>query len=290
MHGGVAEHVLAALVHVAIEGAHDAAVGLGLRRAHLLHLHLDMERVARPHRLQPAQFVHSRRAHAGGFQHAAVPDQAEAKSQRLEARGDEPAIDRGLGGGGVGVEGLRIIGQGEIDDLAFRNRSRTGGEFVARLEIVEIAIRHRRRQPSAATMAAPSSRVEALPPRSGVRGPDLSASTRAIAPSTAAAAAASPRCVSIIAAVQIWPMGLAMPFPAMSGAEPCTGSNIEGNSRSGLMLAPGAMPIEPTTAGPRSDKMSPNRFEPTTTSNQSGWRTKCAVRMSMWYWSVLTCG
>jgi len=27
---------------------------------------------------------------------------------------------------------------------------------------------------------------------------------------------------------QIWPRGLAMPCPAMSGAEPCTGSNIEG--------------------------------------------------------------
>src|ERR671933_344208 len=76
----------------------------------------------------------------------------------------------------------------------------------------------------------------------------------------------------------------------MSGAEPCTGSNIEGYSRSGLMLADGAIPIEPTTAGPRSDRMSPNRFEATTTSNQSGWRTKCAVRMSIWYWSVLTSG
>ena len=50
------------------------------------------------------------------------------------------------------------------------------------------------------------------------------------------------------------------------------------------------MPIEPTQAGPRSDRMSPNRLEPTTTSNQSGWRTKCAVRMSIWYWSVLTSG
>ena len=36
-----------------------------------------------------------------------------------------------------------------------------------------------------------------------------------------------------------------MPRPAMSGAEPCTGSNIEGYSRSGLMLADGAMPIVP---------------------------------------------
>ena len=55
---------------------------------------------------------------------------------------------------------------------------------------------------------------------------------------------------SIIAPDQIWPIGLAMPRPAMSGAEPCTGSNIEGYSRSGLMLPEGAMPIEPTHRGP----------------------------------------
>ena len=41
------------------------------------------------------------------------------------------------------------------------------------------------------------------------------------------------------------------------------------SSRSGLMFAEGAMPIVPHTAGPRSDRMSPNRFEPTTTSKHS---------------------
>ena len=51
-----------------------------------------------------------------------------------------------------------------------------------------------------------------------------------------------------------------------------------------------AMPIEPARAGPRSDRMSPNRFEPTTTSNQSGCCTKWAHRISMWYWSVLMPG
>jgi hypothetical protein len=45
-----------------------------------------------------------------------------------------------------------------------------------------------------------------------------------------------------------------------------------------LMLAEGAMPIEPATAGPRSDRMSPKRLEPTTTSNQSGCCTKWAQR------------
>ena len=38
----------------------------------------------------------------------------------------------------------------------------------------------------------------------------------------------------------------------------------------GIDIAEGAMPIVPVQAGPRSDRMSPNRFAPTTTSNQSG--------------------
>ena len=71
-------------------------------------------------------------------------------------------------------------------------------------------------------------------------------------------------------ALQIWPIGLAMPRPAMSGAEPWTGSNRLGKRRSGLMFPLGAMPMVPVQAGPRSERMSPNRLEATTTSNQSG--------------------
>ncbi len=56
------------------------------------------------------------------------------------------------------------------------------------------------------------------------------------------------------------------------------------------MLPPGAMPMVPVQAGPRSERMSPKRLEPTTTSNQSGCCTKCAVRMSMWYCEVFTSG
>src|SRR3982750_1421179 len=68
----------------------------------------------------------------------------------------------------------------------------------------------------------------------------------------------------------------------MSGAEPCTGSNSEGNARSGLMLPDGAMAMVPVHAGPRAERMSPKGFEAETTSNQSGCCTKCATRMSMW--------
>src|SRR5205807_1943700 len=95
--------------------------------------------------------------------------------------------------------------------------------------------------------------VEAMPPRSRVRSfPSLTCSSTAV--TTARAASGWPRCSSIIAPVQIWAIGLATPRPAMSGAEPCTGSNIDGYSRSGLMLPPGARPIEPAMAGPRSDR------------------------------------
>src|SRR5262245_6183536 len=76
----------------------------------------------------------------------------------------------------------------------------------------------------------------------------------------------------------------------MSGALPCTGSKHDGNSRSGFRFADGAIPIVPVQAGPRSERMSPKRFERTTTSNQSGCCTKCAVRMSMWYCEVLIPG
>src|SRR5258708_34385003 len=48
------------------------------------------------------------------------------------------------------------------------------------------------------------------------------------------------------------------------GAEPCTGSNIEGNSRAGFRFADGAMPMVPAQAGPRRGRVSPNRFEPPT--------------------------
>ena len=63
--------------------------------------------------------------------------------------------------------------------------------------------------------------------------------TRSMARIRRAAAAASPRCSSIITPDQNVPIGLAMPLPMMSKAEPWIGSNMEGNLRSGLRLAVG---------------------------------------------------
>ena len=82
-----------------------------------------------------------------------------------------------------------------------------------------------------------------------------------------------------------------MPLPAMSGAEPCTGSNSDGKLRSGLMLPDGAMPMVPVQAGPEvgedvaeevggHDDIEPIRVE----------HEMRAVRMSMWYLSQRTSG
>ena len=49
----------------------------------------------------------------------------------------------------------------------------------------------------------------------------------------------------------------------MSGADPCTGSNKDGYLFSGLIFPDGAIPIVPVQAGPKSDKISPNKFDAT---------------------------
>ena len=75
------------------------------------------------------------------------------------------------------------------------------------------------RAETASAIACPSAVVEAVPPMSRVRfSPD--ASTRSMAATMARAASAWPRCSSIIAPDHIWPIGLAMFCPAISGAEP----------------------------------------------------------------------
>ncbi len=111
--------------------------------------------------------------------------------------------------------------------------------------------------------------VVAVPLRSGVCS-DGSAVTRSMARISRAAAAGSPRCSSIITADQKVPTGLAMPLPVMSKAEPWIGSNIEGNRRSGLRLAVGAMPIEPASAAARSERMSACRLVATIVSSDCG--------------------
>lgn len=56
----------------------------------------------------------------------------------------------------------------------------------------------------------------------------------------------------------------------MSGAEPWTGSNIDGTVPSTLMLPEAASPMPPVTAAARSVMMSPNRLSVTITSKRAG--------------------
>jgi len=72
--------------------------------------------------------------------------------------------------------------------------------------------------------------------------------------------------------------GLATPFPAMSGADPCTGSYnpvfVEPT------LAEASSPIEPATIAASSERMSPNMFSVSTTSKSAGRATSCIAALS----------
>ena len=74
-------------------------------------------------------------------------------------------------------------------------------------------------------------------------------------------------------------IGLATPLPAMSGAEPCTGSYsalrflVFGSTSPSE--ADASMPSEPVSIAAMSDSMSPNRLSVTITSNCFGLRTSC---------------
>src|SRR5438552_2415209 len=70
----------------------------------------------------------------------------------------------------------------------------------------------------------------------------------------------------IIAAEITAARGSARPVPAMSGAEPWTGSKSDGPVRAGLRFADAARPMPPPIAPPRSVRMSPNRLSVTITS------------------------
>ena len=73
-------------------------------------------------------------------------------------------------------------------------------------------------------------------------------------------------------------MGLALSWPAISGAEPWMGSYSAGPASP--MEAEGSRPMEPVTMDASSDRISPNMFSVTTTSNCPGSRTSCMAQLS----------
>jgi hypothetical protein len=110
-----------------------------LRGAHVEHLDDALQGVAGAHRGQPAQLVEARRADARFGKDAALDEQPEAHRDRLEAAGDEPAVGRVGGGVGVEVEGLRVVAEGEVDDLGLGEGEAAAHEAVAGLQVVQVA-------------------------------------------------------------------------------------------------------------------------------------------------------
>lgn len=102
--------------------------------------------------------------------------------------------------------------------------------------------------------ASVTSTVFALPPRSAVTMPR--SHTRSTTSNSFVLASSSPSQANISALVQKVATGLATPFPVISNADPCIGSNILGFFRVGSKLEVGAMPIDPANAAARSDRMS----------------------------------
>ena len=83
-------------------------------------------------------------------------------------------------------------------------------------------------------------------------------------------------------------MGLAIPWPAMSGAEPWTGSYRP--RVPGPRLAEGSIPIEPVIIAASSERMSPNRFSVMITSKSAGRLTSCMAALSTSMCSSATSG
>ena len=81
-----------------------------------------------------------------------------------------------------------------------------------------------------------------------------------------------------MAAERMVASGLATPLPAMSGAAPWIGSYSPLPLASSA--AEGSMPIDPVSIDASSERMSPNRFPVTMTSNCLGLRTSCMAQLS----------
>ena len=84
--------------------------------------------------------------------------------------------------------------------------------------------------------------------------------------------------LNIIATLRMVASGLAMPLPAISGAEPWMGSyrpRVEAPSEE-----EGIMPIEPVIWLASSERISPNIFSVTITSNWLGSLTICIAQLS----------
>src|SRR5436190_8813662 len=113
--------------------------------------------------------------------------------------------------------------------------------------------------------------------RSAVRRPRSSAESTAASIAAASSPIARPW-RSIMAADRNVASGFAAPCPAMSGADPWTGSNRPGPSPP--RLADGSIPRDPVSIADSSLRMSPNMFSVRTTSKWAGLETSCIAALS----------
>ena len=104
-----------------------------------------------------------------------------------------------------------------------------------------------------------------------------------------AAASSSPNWYrSIIAALSTCASGFALSCPAMSGADPCTGSYSPGPSVP--TAAEGSMPMDPVSMDAASDRMSPKMLPVTMVSNCVGARMICIAALSTYMCDSSTSG
>ena len=127
--------------------------------------------------------------------------------------------------------------------------------------------------------ASANSVVESVPPRSAVRSPSVS--VRMMALRIVPASSISPMCSRSMAPESISAVGLAIPFPAFSGHEPCTASATKISSP---MFAPGATPRPPMMAARWSARMSPNMFSVTIRPQDSGLSARNILAASTSRW------
>ena len=114
--------------------------------------------------------------------------------------------------------------------------------------------------------------------------------TVSIAAISFSAAAASPSRSSIIAPVQKAPIGLAMPLPMMSKAEPWIGSYMDGCFPDGSTLPVAPLPRLPVSAEARSERMSACRLLARIVSKLPGFVTIRAAMASTSFQSTSSSG
>ena len=120
----------------------DDALGLRSRRGQLDHLPFEMERVAWPYRLHPAQFVHARPEQGMRPKRPAGGGELHGDRRGMPSRCGESSEDGVLGRLFVEVKRLRIEFRGKAQDVFLRHRYLAALEAHAELQIVEPFNRH----------------------------------------------------------------------------------------------------------------------------------------------------